>query len=594
MRVIFVSMLLIMLSCSILKAQPISLDDTLSHVVRAVENVLPHGTNVAIFSFTSPSTAFSDFVVNDLTSKLIAGKKVTVVDRRNLSLINQEMDLQLSGIVSDESVQTIGKMLGAQSIISGSLINMGTYYRFNVSVTNVETAEIQDQISLDLQKDTQVVFLLEGSIESSQSSAIDTPSSSIDMENTIIVTGANLTEKLAWVKDNVKSHGIYIVEVTANEIITPHILKYDNVVNITIILRGIGGNRTIRISSNGSFFKVYRDVTFILDNNITLLSHPSNNNYFSPYDALITVNGGSFVLNEGCSITGSPGWAVSIVASHSGVFTMNGGSIIKNSEGVIICEGSFIMHGGAISENELFGVRVINGDFTMNGGSIDNNGNTGITLGSGGFSDDPNWYRSFTMNGGNIFNNKGSGVSASESSMNMISGTIHGNIDYTGGGVCIHGGLFTMSGGSIYENIARGSGGGVYIGSVTTSAKRNFFNQSKLDGVFEMNGGEIYSNTAGKSGGGVYIEDAVATPSPFDNIEMSRPSGKLIKTRGSITGYNTDQKTGNVVRDEEGPLARRGHAIFAEGNPANRKETTVGLSDKISYTNGKPSGSWDN
>ena len=68
----------------------------------------------------------------------------------------------MSGDVSDESAQAIGKLLGAQAIVSGTLTNMGTYHRFRIRVISVETGRIQTQVSLDLQNSEQVAFLLDG------------------------------------------------------------------------------------------------------------------------------------------------------------------------------------------------------------------------------------------------------------------------------------------------------------------------------------------------------------------------------------------------------------------------------------------------
>jgi TolB-like protein len=145
-----------------INAQQLNLDTVIERSARAVEEALPRGAKVAVLNFVSTSETFSDHVIEELTGKLVNGKKITIVDRRNLALISQEMNLQLSGDVSDESAQAIGRMLGAQSIVSGTLTNMGTFYRFRVRVINVETAAIQSQISLDLRSDEQVVFLLSG------------------------------------------------------------------------------------------------------------------------------------------------------------------------------------------------------------------------------------------------------------------------------------------------------------------------------------------------------------------------------------------------------------------------------------------------
>jgi hypothetical protein len=54
-------------------------------------------------------------------------RKVTIIERKSLDLIRKEMNLQLSGDVSDDSAQAIGKQLGAQAIVTGSLTNLGVY-----------------------------------------------------------------------------------------------------------------------------------------------------------------------------------------------------------------------------------------------------------------------------------------------------------------------------------------------------------------------------------------------------------------------------------------------------------------------------------
>jgi hypothetical protein len=66
----------------------------------------------------------------------------TVVDRANLALIQQEMEFQLSGEVSDESAQSIGQKLGAQTIVSGSITPFGDLWRLTVRALGVEDATV--------------------------------------------------------------------------------------------------------------------------------------------------------------------------------------------------------------------------------------------------------------------------------------------------------------------------------------------------------------------------------------------------------------------------------------------------------------------
>jgi hypothetical protein len=70
------------------------------------------------------------------------------------------MNFQMSGDVSDESAQEIGMMLGAQSIVSGSLVNMGENYRFRTKAINVISAAIQTSSSISVSDDPQIKYLL--------------------------------------------------------------------------------------------------------------------------------------------------------------------------------------------------------------------------------------------------------------------------------------------------------------------------------------------------------------------------------------------------------------------------------------------------
>ena len=101
-----------LLAFGALHAHQLNLNDVIERSARAVEEVLPERTLVAVLNFASPSEAFSDYVIEELTGELVMGRKVTIVDRRSLALISQEMNLQLSGDVSDESAQAIGRLLG--------------------------------------------------------------------------------------------------------------------------------------------------------------------------------------------------------------------------------------------------------------------------------------------------------------------------------------------------------------------------------------------------------------------------------------------------------------------------------------------------
>jgi hypothetical protein len=125
-----------------------------------VEKSLPAGTKLALLNFNAPSETFSRYALDELAAIFVANDNLVIVDRKDIDLLRGETQFQLSGEVSDESAQSIGQMLGAQSILSGSLTELGGVYRFIVKVLNVETARVEVLFPQDLRLDDRVAALL--------------------------------------------------------------------------------------------------------------------------------------------------------------------------------------------------------------------------------------------------------------------------------------------------------------------------------------------------------------------------------------------------------------------------------------------------
>ncbi|WP_010255748.1 CsgG/HfaB family protein [Treponema primitia] len=123
-----------------------------------VERLAP-GTKVAVLNFNADPFV-SNYVIEELTAILANNGNLIVVDRSEMALLQREMDFQLSGEVSDESAQSIGKKLGAQTIISGVLNPLGTVWRMRVKALEVETARIQGIQTYTIKRDAVFSSLL--------------------------------------------------------------------------------------------------------------------------------------------------------------------------------------------------------------------------------------------------------------------------------------------------------------------------------------------------------------------------------------------------------------------------------------------------
>ena len=358
------------------------------------------------------------------------------------------------------------------------------------------------------------------------------------------VQGNNLADKVEWLKVFAQSNTSYIVEVRANESIDRLSLNYGDKNGITITVRGVGANRTI----NGNV-EVGSGVTLILDNNITLALRTV---------ALDIKSGGWLIMNNGTAITGDG----ITVANNAGVY-MKGGTL-SGGYRVEIRGGTFVMEGGAISGKTSGGSNVGGAVLVTRGGT-------------------------FSMSGGTISGNKTIGVYVESGTFTMSGGIISGNTALEGGGVYVEreSGTFTMNGGTISGNTARDVGGGVYVKSGTFTMNDGTISGNTarfgggVYGSLTMTGGTISGNTARENGGGVF-------------------TGTFTKTGGIITGYSSDQRNGNVVKNESGAVQNyKGHAVYANAkNVLKIREGTAGPGDNMSY-NGRTNpptadGAWDN
>jgi len=146
------SVVLLFLSCatSNTRVQYSLLNEVIDTAVKEIETKISSGKTVALVNFSSTSDAYSEYVVDELTTKLVSCGKYKISTRKELDIIRAEMLFQLSGDVSDESAQRVGKQIGANYIITGSILEMKDFYKFRLNVINVETAVIEASVSLNL------------------------------------------------------------------------------------------------------------------------------------------------------------------------------------------------------------------------------------------------------------------------------------------------------------------------------------------------------------------------------------------------------------------------------------------------------------
>jgi len=160
MKRFFVLIVVIGFLCQTVSAQETAnLETALKKTTEYFAGRLPMGSRVVVLNITSRHPELSDYIINEMTMHFFNNGNFMMVDRQNLEAIRQEMNFQYSGDVSDESMVSIGKKLGAQTIISGNIAQAGDTFRLQVRAIAVETAAIQGMQSSNIVIDRMMATL---------------------------------------------------------------------------------------------------------------------------------------------------------------------------------------------------------------------------------------------------------------------------------------------------------------------------------------------------------------------------------------------------------------------------------------------------
>jgi len=244
------------------------------------------------------------------------------------------------------------------------------------------------------------------------------------------VPANNVAAAVAHVNAN---PGEYTLLVGENTSLPGHTTGGLNASDASLTIIGIGGARTISLSSNGRMFTVgatgQTGISLTIGNNITLVGRNTaavgaNNNQ----PLVVVQNGASLTMNAGARITGNTTGGAGAAGQAGGVRVTGAGSL-------------FTMNGGVISGNVAIGniaggaVRVDDAaSFRMYGGYIENNEASagGTTSAGGGVFITGAPTTTFTMLGGTIRNNRApnspngaTGVRVVNGAFRFVGGVIH-------------------------------------------------------------------------------------------------------------------------------------------------------------------------
>jgi|GEM_PF-978079 len=85
---------------------------------------------------------YSFYVTEELTTRLFQTGKFKVIERNMMEQILRELELTSTDLFDSTNVKQVGKMLGVDAIVVGSLAKTGKFIKINARIISVETAEV--------------------------------------------------------------------------------------------------------------------------------------------------------------------------------------------------------------------------------------------------------------------------------------------------------------------------------------------------------------------------------------------------------------------------------------------------------------------
>lgn len=193
-KAVFGVCLCIMLAFTTVHAQG-GLDQRVSELSQQIANKMSakQKTTIAVVEFTDLQGNVTDlgrFLAEELVTRLGDLEKFKVIERQLLTKIIAEQKLSLTGVVDPASAKQLGKILGVDAIVSGTVTNLAQSVRVNARLISTETGEVFATAAADIFKDESVTGLLAGQSvnkkESSQSSPAVKSQSKVNVRDFIV------------------------------------------------------------------------------------------------------------------------------------------------------------------------------------------------------------------------------------------------------------------------------------------------------------------------------------------------------------------------------------------------------------------------
>jgi hypothetical protein len=118
-----------------------SVEGSLARAANVIMGKLTPNSRIAIVYVTANDREIAEYIEGEL-EYIMVSKGFTLIDRSQLEAIRKEQAFQSSGAVNDSQAVSIGKLAGANIIITGTVTGTGELRRLRLRALSTETGQI--------------------------------------------------------------------------------------------------------------------------------------------------------------------------------------------------------------------------------------------------------------------------------------------------------------------------------------------------------------------------------------------------------------------------------------------------------------------
>jgi TolB-like protein len=160
MRKIFLLIILLIVGSIAYSQNIFTLDSAIADYSTNLVEIVPKGENIAIIAFETSKEELLNYFYDSMMENIWKQGGIILYERTKIEALQKELNFSLAGLVSDETAQRIGHLVGVGTVVYGSLTKIGSDYRMSIRAAAVESGRVLFPKSYDLQLDTRLAGLL--------------------------------------------------------------------------------------------------------------------------------------------------------------------------------------------------------------------------------------------------------------------------------------------------------------------------------------------------------------------------------------------------------------------------------------------------